>query len=149
MASPVRDTVLLLGPLTPALERLRVLLTQAGFEIRLQPGPTVRSLREADYVLLSTEAFLPFPARPDAVPPLGLTARQEEVARLIAQGFTQEEIAEYLEIDITTVRGHLNSSYAKTGAPNAPALVWRLAMATRARRPNGAKRGGGKQARGG
>ena len=42
-----------------------------------------------------------------------LTAREEEVLRIVAQGFINKEIAEKLGIGLETVRQHLKNCYAK------------------------------------
>lgn len=130
--TPPADTILILGAASPTTDRLRAALAQAGFQTRQQDGPTVRALRECDFVLVGSDTFLPVPHENEAASaPLGLTARQMEIARLMAVGMTQDEIAQFLGIDVGTVRGHLRTCYEKTGAPNAPALAWRLAMALR------------------
>jgi len=46
-------------------------------------------------------------------PAENLTAREEEVLRLVAQGFINKEIAESLGIGLETVRQHLKNCYAK------------------------------------
>lgn len=46
-------------------------------------------------------------------PSENLTAREEEVLRLVAQGFINKEIAESLGISLETVRQHLKNCYAK------------------------------------
>ncbi|CAA9560614.1 MAG: hypothetical protein AVDCRST_MAG49-2520 [uncultured Thermomicrobiales bacterium] len=48
-------------------------------------------------------------------PPAGLSAREVEVLRLIAQGLTNAQIAEALFISPRTVHAHLNHLYAKLG----------------------------------
>lgn len=46
-------------------------------------------------------------------PAENLTAREEEVLRLVAQGFINKEIADTLGISLETVRQHLKNCYAK------------------------------------
>ena len=57
------------------------------------------------------------PAHRAAVPaksyPAGLTAREVEVLRLVAQGLTNEQVAERLIISPRTVEKHLESIYGK------------------------------------
>ena len=63
----------------------------------------------------------PIPAEPAAAPPVpkaltypdGLTAREVEVLRLVAQGLTDAQVAEKLVISPRTVNTHLTSIYAK------------------------------------
>ncbi len=47
--------------------------------------------------------------------PDGLTPREAEVLSLIAQGLTNQEIAERLFVSPTTVKSHVNHLFAKTG----------------------------------
>jgi predicted ATPase/serine/threonine protein kinase/DNA-binding CsgD family transcriptional regulator len=53
------------------------------------------------------------PAKPSATYPGGLTAREVEVLRLLAQGLTDAQIAEQLVISPRTVNNHLTSIYSK------------------------------------
>ena len=63
----------------------------------------------------------PIPADPVTAPPVpkaptypdGLTAREVEVLRLVAQGLTDAQVAEQLVISPRTVNTHLTSIYAK------------------------------------
>ncbi|MFJ4714166.1 response regulator [Streptomyces sp. NPDC088785] len=48
-------------------------------------------------------------------PPDGLTAREAEVVRLIADGLTNQEIARALQVSTATVKTHINNLFAKTG----------------------------------
>jgi DNA-binding NarL/FixJ family response regulator len=47
-----------------------------------------------------------------------LTAREESVVRLLAEGCTNEEISDRLFISPATVKTHLSNVYAKLGARN-------------------------------
>ncbi|MFF4115723.1 response regulator transcription factor [Streptomyces sp. NPDC001714] len=55
----------------------------------------------------------PVPAATEA--PDGLTARETEVLVLIAEGFTNQEIARKLHVSTATVKTHINNLFAKTG----------------------------------
>ncbi|GAA2602721.1 response regulator transcription factor [Actinomadura fulvescens] len=56
---------------------------------------------------------------PRAAPRLeGLTAREEEVLRLVGEGLSNGEIAERLHVGVTTVKTHVASLMRKTGCPN-------------------------------
>ncbi len=62
----------------------------------------------------------PTPVEPPSTPPVkpvtypnGLTAREVEVLRLLAQGLTDTQIAEQLIISPRTVNNHLTSIYSK------------------------------------
>ena len=50
--------------------------------------------------------------------PDGLTRREVEVLRVLAQGKTNPEIGEELFISLNTVTRHLSHIYDKTGATN-------------------------------
>jgi DNA-binding NarL/FixJ family response regulator len=57
--------------------------------------------------------------------PDGLTPREVEVLGLIAEGFTNAEIAERLVVSAATVKTHVNHIFAKTGARDrAQAVVY-------------------------
>lgn len=53
-----------------------------------------------------------------ATPGAPLTAREREVAGLVAQGLTSQQIASRLVISLRTVHAHLRAAYAKTGTGN-------------------------------
>jgi DNA-binding CsgD family transcriptional regulator len=54
---------------------------------------------------------------------LGLTARQAEVTRLIAQGLSNREAAERLHVAPSTVKRHLENAYRRTGVSSRNALT--------------------------
>lgn len=55
--------------------------------------------------------------------PAGLTAREAEVLRLVAKGYTNAEAAEKLFISPRTVNWHLTSIYRKVGLGSRPAAI--------------------------
>ena len=57
-------------------------------------------------------------ATPDQLVSLGLTPREAEVLFWVARGKTNDEIATVLGIGLTTVKKHLESTYAKLGVEN-------------------------------
>jgi non-specific serine/threonine protein kinase len=61
-------------------------------------------------------------AAPPALP-LGLTAREVEVLRLVAQGLNDGEVAERLFLSRFTVKAHLRSVYNKTGVSSRAAAT--------------------------
>ena len=63
---------------------------------------------------LAGSASGPDEARPPQLPD-GLTAREAEVLRLVAQGFSNGQIAERLFVSQATVKTHINNLFAKTG----------------------------------
>jgi len=74
---------------------------------------------------LSTHASPTAPTRPDSSP-AGLTPREVEVLRLVAQGLTDAQVAERLVISYRTVTTHLSSIYNKLGS-NSRAAAARFA----------------------
>ncbi|MCZ1007117.1 response regulator transcription factor [Streptomyces lydicus] len=60
------------------------------------------------------EPVRPLPQPPD-VPPDGLTAREVEVLRLVADGQSNPEIARTLHVSTATVKTHINNLFAKAG----------------------------------
>jgi len=62
---------------------------------------------------LSAKQLSTPPAKTTATYPDGLTAREVEVLRLLAQGLTDAQIAEQLVISPRTVNNHLTSIYQK------------------------------------
>ena len=48
----------------------------------------------------------------------GLTAREQDVLDLVAEGLSNTEIAERLHIGVTTVKTHITSLMTKTDSPN-------------------------------
>ena len=74
----------------------------------------------------------PLPTSQPTVPPQeksfpsyydGLTAREVEVLRLLAQGFTSAQIAEQLVIGLATVNFHVRSIYSKLGVSSRSAAT--------------------------
>lgn len=62
-------------------------------------------------------------ARSAAASPDGLTAREVEVLRLLAQGLTSAQIAEQLVIGVVTVNFHVRSIYSKLGVTSRAAAT--------------------------
>ena len=62
---------------------------------------------------ISTKPLSPPPTKPLAKYPDGMTAREVEVLRLLAQGLTDAQIGEQLVISPRTVNNHLTSIYQK------------------------------------
>ncbi len=55
--------------------------------------------------------------------PAGLTALEAEVLRLVAQGMTNEQVAEQLVISPRTVNSHLAAIYSKIGVTSRSAAT--------------------------
>jgi len=72
----------------------------------------------AKFVLTMLKAKLP----PNEIDQL-LTKRELEVLSLLADGRVKKEIADQLQISLTTVVSHVAHIYEKLNAPNAPAAI--------------------------
>ena len=66
----------------------------------------------------------PTPDAPRAVP---LSAREQEIARLISSGHTNKTVAAVLEISLWTVDTHIRRIFAKLGVRSRGAMVGQLA----------------------
>jgi DNA-binding NarL/FixJ family response regulator len=58
--------------------------------------------------------------------PLGVTSREVDVLRLVAEGLTNREIAARLYLSPGTVKGYVEQLLAKTGSANRIQLAARL-----------------------
>jgi len=114
--------------------QVRGLLGEPAFEAARARGRTMTAAQ----ALASHEAFAP-PATPRLPPaqaapgssptaPAGLTAREVEVLRLVAQGLTDAQVAQQLVISLRTVTTHLTSIYNKLGV-NSRVAATRFAVA--------------------
>ena len=107
----------------------RTALTEAeaaldGFGARRRRDEAVRELRRIGHRVVR-------PAR-DGDGPLGaLTAREREIAMLVADGRTNREVAEQLVLSAKTIEAHLRNIYAKLG------LRSRVELAREAERAQG------------
>jgi len=61
-------------------------------------------------------------ATPDPMT-IDLSAREVEIVELVAEGLTNQEIAERLTISKRTVDNHVSNVFTKTGAKNRVALL--------------------------
>jgi DNA-binding NarL/FixJ family response regulator len=52
-----------------------------------------------------------------------LTAREREIATLVAEGLSNKQIARQVNISVGTVKIHLHNAYQKLGIPNRTALA--------------------------
>ena len=92
----------------------RTALTEAeaaldGFGARRRRDEAVRELRRLGHRVVR-------PARDGDGGPLGgLTAREREIAMLVADGRTNREVAEQLVLSAKTIEAHLRNIYAKLG----------------------------------
>ena len=80
------------------------------------------ALARAD--VLAARLAVPAPPPRDALP-FGLTVREEEVLRLVAQGLTNAQVADRLFVTSRTVGAHLTAIYTKLGVDNRAAATRR------------------------
>jgi DNA-binding NarL/FixJ family response regulator len=57
---------------------------------------------------------------------LPLTEREREIAKLVARGLRNKEIALHLNLSIHTVQNHLKNMYAKLEISSRTELVWKI-----------------------
>jgi DNA-binding CsgD family transcriptional regulator len=71
---------------------------------------------------VTVQRHVPAPAHDaEARERFGLTAREIEVARLVAEGLTNQELADRLGVSFFTARNHVERLLPKLGAPTARA----------------------------
>ena len=92
----------------------RTNLGESAFAQALSDGSAMTPARAlAAYKALPMQTALQ--AKRSPAYPAGLTAREVEVLRLVAAGFTDAQVAEHLVISLRTVNTHLTSVYNKLG----------------------------------
>jgi DNA-binding CsgD family transcriptional regulator/tetratricopeptide (TPR) repeat protein len=105
----------------------RTQLGEQAFDAAWAEGRTMTS----EHILLSLEP-MPVPTPPLTAPSsaavapqshAGLTPRELEVLRLLAQGLTSAQIAEQLVIGLVTVNSHVRSIYSKLGVTSRSAAT--------------------------
>jgi DNA-binding NarL/FixJ family response regulator len=93
----------------------------SGFLLKTAPPQqlvaAVRTVQEGDALLapVSTRRLIEQAARPVTTPPVleRLTAREQDVLRLLARGLTNAEIAGELVVEPSTIKSHVASLLAK------------------------------------
>ncbi|HET9999583.1 MAG TPA: response regulator transcription factor [Ktedonobacteraceae bacterium] len=96
----------------------RILLGEKDFAAAWAQGRTMtpaQALATQGQAMTPAESLPTLHARSPLTYPDGLTAREVEVLRLLAQGLTNAHIAERLVISPRTVNTHLTSIYNKIG----------------------------------
>ncbi len=88
----------------------------------LEPLEARPTLARAD-ALAARLVAAPAVATPVSTLPFGLTAREVEVLRLVAQGLSDAQMAERLFLSPYTVKAHLRSIYNKLGVPSRTAAA--------------------------
>ena len=102
---------------TEPSELVRAVRAVAAGEALLSPGVTRRLI--AEYAARAR----PAPDRRTAEALAALTDREREVLELVAQGLSNEEIAERLVLSRATARTHVSRMLAKVGARDRTQLV--------------------------
>lgn len=90
----------------------------AALWARGRATPPDRALAEADTIIETQRLGSGGPRGPDRSAlslPAGLTEREAEVLRLLAQGMTNAQIAEQLIVSTPTVNAHVRSIFSKLG----------------------------------
>lgn len=109
---------------SPPEEVVQAVLDAAADRPRFSPAVASRLVRAAT----GAEAG-PDPAggaAAETAPPEGVTAREWEVAQLIAEGLSNAEIGEVLFMSVATVKTHLGRLYAKLQVTNRVHLALRV-----------------------
>ena len=94
-------------------------LDEAAFENAWEEGRIMTPERAIEYALERQ------PVAPSSAGAGGLSPREIEVLRLVADGLTDGQVAERLYISPRTVGRHLRSVYKKLGVPSRAAAVRR------------------------
>jgi predicted ATPase/DNA-binding CsgD family transcriptional regulator len=97
--------------LEPYLSAARSRLGEAEWEEAQSQGESMQWEQAIAYALSAEEPSAP----PSAEYPAGLTAREVEVLKLVAEGMTNARIAQELYLSPRTVHRHLNRIYHKLG----------------------------------
>jgi predicted ATPase/class 3 adenylate cyclase/DNA-binding CsgD family transcriptional regulator len=114
----------------PAVAAARLRLSERAFDAAWDEGRTMtldQVLGMPGRAIASTAVSAVQPATPSVKPsssfPAGLTAREVEVLRLVAQGLTDAQVAARLVISPRTVKTHLTSIYNRLGVDSRTAAT--------------------------
>jgi predicted ATPase/DNA-binding CsgD family transcriptional regulator len=107
----------------PYITATRSLLDEATWETAWAEGFTMTPEQAAEYALSEEEEEPASPApasattttAPSSSYPAGLSGREAEVLKLVAEGLTNDQVAQELFISPRTVNRHLTSIYKKLG----------------------------------
>jgi DNA-binding CsgD family transcriptional regulator/tetratricopeptide (TPR) repeat protein len=107
--------------LAPTLENRATAVALLGEGLSIASELGMRPLTEWVQALQEKAAEQPMPV---LVYPAGLTQREVEVLRLIANGKSNREIAQSLILSVKTVDRHVSNIFAKTGTSNRTEASW-------------------------
>jgi DNA-binding CsgD family transcriptional regulator len=88
-------------------------------------GPALTASSHAERLITACRAITP--ATQAAATPLPLTDREREIAVLISQGLSNNEIAETLTLSVRTIEGHIYRACARAGAASRTELAQLIA----------------------
>ncbi len=94
-----------------------------------QLGKQIKSSTRADK--LGKQGGIRTPAVNGAASPLPITAREREIANLVAAGLSNRQIADRLVVSVRTVEGHVYRIFAKLGIDDREQLVHLVRLAWR------------------
>ncbi|TXC97179.1 LuxR C-terminal-related transcriptional regulator [Streptomyces sp. ISID311] len=123
------------GQVEAAVARVKERLPPAGAAAAMAAGRRLRGARLVAYALRGTEdgpagRDSAHEASPDGVGAAGhppLTGRESAVAKLVAEGLTNQQIAAHLGLSKSTVAGHLDRVRDKWGVRSRPQIAVRVA----------------------
>ena len=110
----------------PMTTAIRSALSEDAFAAAWDAGQTLTVEGAIDQALALLADVTALPTHPPAAAPadsVGLTTREREVVRLLAEGLTDREIAERLSISPHTVHGHVTNLLAKLGVESRTAAA--------------------------
>ena len=112
------------SPHDEVVDLVRLLIARAGVQ---QPAGREDVLLDVEVdgvrCLLVAEHAKP---APDDQPHVGLSPREQEIARMVAEGYPNKTIAAVLDISSWTVSTHLRRIFAKLGVRTRAAMVARV-----------------------
>lgn len=123
--SPQTAVIALTMQEDPSFAREAFRLGAKGYVVKRSAGSElIHAIREvvAGGSYINPQLGARVAAQPDG-PPGGLTDREAEVLALIAEGYTNPEIAERLVLSVRTVETHRSAIHRKLGTTNRAELV--------------------------
>ncbi len=99
-----------------------ILLCRSCSDLRLRSAAAPGWIRRRGVIDVSTGSFIRDARAVEGAPPR-LTARQREIATLIAGGLSNKEIAHRLQLSVSTVKNHVHRMLSATSLPTRAALT--------------------------